>query len=393
MNFCVRARFMLVTVGATGAGCANAGHHERARDAAQRPALARRRHEALGAPELAAVLARARARSVKCLVHAPVGAQLFGVHAVGPSLVPRRPCAHRLIPTGASSRGRRRSARRVSAGGTVPLIPRYSLARIADLFTDEARFAHLARGRDPRRRGLGEARGGAARGRRGHPGAGGLRRRRDRERERVTEHDVAAFVDVVQERVGRPAGGVGALRAHLERRRRHRARRSRSSGRATPARGGRRARGRDRAAGRASSATRRWSGAPTASTPSRRPSAPSSRSGRCRSGVTRAAARGRARRSRSASSRARWARTPTSTRGRGVRVRAARAPARARDAGARPRPSRRAAVRVRVARRDASSRSRSRSGTSSAPRCARPRSRSAPARRRARARCRTSATR
>ena len=59
----------------------------------------------------------------------------------------------------------------------------------------------------------------------------------------------------------------------------------------------------------------------------------------------------------------------------------------------RPRPPRRAALRVRVARRGRSRPSRSRSATSSAPRCARSRSRSAPASRRARARCRTSATR
>ena len=65
----------------------------------------------------------------------------------------------------------------------------------------------------------------------------------------------------------------------------------------------------------------------------------------------------------------------------------------ARDPGARPRPPRRAALRVRVGRRERSSRSRPRSATSSAPRCARWRSRSGPGSRRARRRCRTSATR
>ena len=43
------------------------------------------------------------------------------------------------------------------------------------------------------------------------------------ERERVTDHDVAAFVDVVQAAIGGPAGRVDPLRAHVVRRRRHRA--------------------------------------------------------------------------------------------------------------------------------------------------------------------------
>ena len=62
------------------------------------------------------------------------------------------------------------------------------------------------------------------------------------------------------------------------------------------------------------------------------------------------------------------------------------------DPGRPARPPRRAAAGDRARRRRASSASRPRSATSSAPRCARSRSRSAPARR-ARARCRTSATR
>ena len=98
--------------------------------------------------------------------------------------------------------------------------------------------------------------------------------------------------------------------------------------------------------------------------------------------------------SRSASSRARSARTPTSTpQVEALRVRAARAAAGAGHPGARARPPRRAALRVRVARRGGRVVRDSRSATSSAPRWARSRSRSARARRRARARCRTSATR
>jgi adenylosuccinate lyase len=86
------------------------------------------------------------------------------------------------------------------------VIPRYSLPDIADLFTDEARFAAWLEveilaveawsqlGVVPER----DAR--VVRERAGFDVA------QINEREKVTEHDVAAFVDVVQERVGPPAG-------------------------------------------------------------------------------------------------------------------------------------------------------------------------------------------
>jgi len=86
------------------------------------------------------------------------------------------------------------------------VIPRYSLPEIADLFTDEARFGAwlevevLAVEAWAE---LGVVPADAAR----------LVRERARvdvaavhEREKVTDHDVAAFVDVVQESVGQPAG-------------------------------------------------------------------------------------------------------------------------------------------------------------------------------------------
>jgi adenylosuccinate lyase len=87
------------------------------------------------------------------------------------------------------------------------VIPRYSLPEIADLFTDEARFgawlevevlaveAWAEQGVVPKEH------------------AREVRRNASfdvgeiLEREKVTEHDVAAFVDVVQESVGMPAGG------------------------------------------------------------------------------------------------------------------------------------------------------------------------------------------
>jgi adenylosuccinate lyase len=86
------------------------------------------------------------------------------------------------------------------------VIPRYSLPEIADLFTDEARFgawlevevlaveAWSQLGVVP----VADAR--AVRER------AGVDVDAVHEREKVTDHDVAAFVDVVQERVGPPAG-------------------------------------------------------------------------------------------------------------------------------------------------------------------------------------------
>ena len=87
------------------------------------------------------------------------------------------------------------------------MIPRYSPPEIADLFTDEARFAAwlevevlaveawaelgVVPGRHAR----------TVRERAGFDVAA------VHEREQVTDHDVAAFVDVVQARVGAPAGG------------------------------------------------------------------------------------------------------------------------------------------------------------------------------------------
>jgi adenylosuccinate lyase len=86
------------------------------------------------------------------------------------------------------------------------MIPRYSLPEIADLFTDEARFgawleveilaveAWAQLGVVPEE----DAR--TVRERAGFDVAA------IHEREKITDHDVAAFVDVVQQRVGMPAG-------------------------------------------------------------------------------------------------------------------------------------------------------------------------------------------
>jgi adenylosuccinate lyase len=86
------------------------------------------------------------------------------------------------------------------------VIPRYSLPEIADLFTDEARFGAWLEV---------EVLAVEAWARIGVVPEADARIIRERaafdvdavhERERVTDHDVAAFVDVVQERVGQPAG-------------------------------------------------------------------------------------------------------------------------------------------------------------------------------------------
>jgi adenylosuccinate lyase len=87
------------------------------------------------------------------------------------------------------------------------LIPRYSLPEIADLFTDEARFGAWLEVE------ILAVEGWAEQGVISQEHAREVRKnasfdvREILEREKVTEHDVAAFVDVVQESVGMPAGG------------------------------------------------------------------------------------------------------------------------------------------------------------------------------------------
>jgi adenylosuccinate lyase len=86
------------------------------------------------------------------------------------------------------------------------VIPRYSLPEIADLFTDEARFGAWLEVE------VLAVEGWARIGVIPEADARAIRERAAfdvdavHERERVTDHDVAAFVDVVQERVGSPAG-------------------------------------------------------------------------------------------------------------------------------------------------------------------------------------------
>jgi len=86
------------------------------------------------------------------------------------------------------------------------LIPRYALESMADLFTDEARFAtwlevEILAVEAQAKLGVVPPDAAAAIRERGAFDVAEIEAR-----ERVTEHDVAAFVDVVQERVGQPAG-------------------------------------------------------------------------------------------------------------------------------------------------------------------------------------------
>ncbi len=86
------------------------------------------------------------------------------------------------------------------------MIPRYALPEMAELFTDEARLAtwlevELHAVEAWAKLGVVPATDVAAIRERASVDAAAVE-----ERERVTDHDVAAFVDVVQERVGMPAG-------------------------------------------------------------------------------------------------------------------------------------------------------------------------------------------
>jgi len=86
------------------------------------------------------------------------------------------------------------------------LIPRYALSPMADLFGDEARYAtwlevEILAVEAQAKLGVVPAEAAAAIRARAAVDAAAVE-----ERERVTEHDVAAFVDVVQERVGQPEG-------------------------------------------------------------------------------------------------------------------------------------------------------------------------------------------
>ncbi len=86
------------------------------------------------------------------------------------------------------------------------MIPRYSLSPMADLFTDEARYrtwleVEILAVEAWAKLGVVPAADAAAVRERASVDPAAVE-----ERERVTDHDVAAFVDVVQERVGPPAG-------------------------------------------------------------------------------------------------------------------------------------------------------------------------------------------
>ena len=126
--------------------------------------------------------------------------------------------------------------------------------------------------------------------------------RRSRSASAVTDHDVAAFVDVLAASAG-PGRALDPLRADLLRRARHRAGAAAPGGRARSSWRARASCARRWPRGRASTPTRCASGAPTASTPSRPPSGSSSPASRSRPTATPSAWSARSRRPRSARSR------------------------------------------------------------------------------------------
>jgi adenylosuccinate lyase len=86
------------------------------------------------------------------------------------------------------------------------VIPRYSLPEIAELFTDDARFGAWLEIEVLAVEAWAELGVVPAEDARAIRERAGFDVKAINEREKITEHDVAAFVDVVQERVGAPAG-------------------------------------------------------------------------------------------------------------------------------------------------------------------------------------------
>ena len=91
------------------------------------------------------------------------------------------------------------------------MIPRYSLPEMAEVWSDDDAFASVAGDRAARHRGPSRS-SGSSRPTTPRPAATGAPVVDEAfvaavgERERITDHDVAAFVDVVQAAIGPPAG-------------------------------------------------------------------------------------------------------------------------------------------------------------------------------------------
>ena len=152
------------------------------------------------------------------------GGRVLGVTALGPTLEDARSRAYRAVGAiswrGAHARSdiaaaaRRRGGHRRRHGhehaGVGPVIPRYAPEAMAALFTDEARFAMWLRVELLATEGwveVGDVPAEVAEAcRRRAPTVDAAFVRAVGEREEVTDHDVAAFVDVVQEAIGQPEG-------------------------------------------------------------------------------------------------------------------------------------------------------------------------------------------
>ena len=310
----------------------------------------RRAHRAAGDRRAAALVDERPRRPRRAALDRPDAARRAGRDGRASTTRRTPPCSRR--GSSASAEPRRAARLRppsLDCPRDRPLLP----ARDEPDLVGGGQAGALARRRARGARRLGRGRRDPRRGRRGDPRAARPPTpERVAEIELTTDHDIAAFVDAVAEQLG-PGGPLGALRAHLVRRRRHRARA------ADPGRGRLVLAGLDRAldavVARAprSTAARSASAARTASTPSRRRSAGSSPAGRSSSTATatRARARARVEPRRPALRHGRHLRGAR-PRGRADRLRAARPRAGpALDAGDRARPARRAALGAR-ARRD-----------------------------------------
>ena len=147
------------------------------------------------------------------------GGRVLGVTGVGPSIATARARAYRGVigdPLAGDADAFRhrgsgeRSAPRAGEPGGRTVIPRYAPAEMAELFTDRARFATWLEVE------LLATEGWAEIGTVPAEAAAACRARAPKvddafveavaERERVTDHDVAAFVDVVQAAIGAPEG-------------------------------------------------------------------------------------------------------------------------------------------------------------------------------------------
>ena len=177
------------------------------------------------------------------------GGRVLAVTALGPTIAAARDqrLRRRRPDLVAGHAAPHRHRRRRDHGAL--MIPRYSLPEMTEPVHRRGQVRRLARGRDPRDRGVGRARRRAE----GSRGRGARARRLRRRRDRGARADHRARRRRVRRRgpgARRPAGRhLGALRPHVERRGGHRALAAADPGRGPADRGRDHARRRDHQAG------------------------------------------------------------------------------------------------------------------------------------------------